>query len=98
MLLSCYCVSAYLLRASINTHITLRLPVVRVPVLSKTTSVTPRAVSSVWGSLKMMPERAATPLAISTTIGTAKPIAQGHETTKVAIAYVKAVMAAELVS
>jgi hypothetical protein len=46
----------------------------------------------------MMPERAATPLAISTTIGTAKPIAQGHETTKVAIAYVKAVMAAELVS
>lgn len=45
----------------------------------------------------MTPKRAATPLAISITIGTARPIAQGQETTKVAIAYVKALIAAELV-
>lgn len=46
----------------------------------------------------MIPARAATPLAMRMTIGTAKPMAQGQETTNVAIAYVKAVMAAELAS
>ena len=66
------------------------LPSVTVPVLSSTTCVTFLACSIVVAALNTKPNFAPTPPAIRITIGTASPIAHGHEIASTEIAYVSA--------
>lgn len=67
-----------------------KFPVVKVPVLSKTIVFTLLAFSKTSPSLIMIPFQTPRLVPTSTAVGIAKPIAQGHATTSVAIPNLKA--------
>ena len=69
-----------------HTRTTDGFPAVMVPVLSKTTVVTPAARSSAAPPLMRIPSSAPRPVATITAVGTANPMAQGHAMTSTATA------------
>ena len=63
-----------------------KCPVVNVPVLSNTTCLMSLKVSKLFAFLKSTPLRAPRPKPTAIAAGVAKPIAQGQEMTKTAMA------------
>ncbi len=70
--------------------VTLMAPVVRVPVLSRTTVSMRRSRSRARGPLTRIPSWAPRPVAASSAVGVARPRAQGQATTRTATAAVTA--------
>ena len=68
------------------TAVTVMAPVVRVPVLSSTTTRTRRADSSARTLLTRMPSSAPRPTAATSAVGVARPSAHGQATTRTATA------------
>ena len=69
-----------------STSVTCGAPLVMVPVLSKTTVFTPRAVSSASADFTKMPLAAPRPVPTMMAVGVARPNAQGHEITSTEMA------------
>ncbi len=78
--------SSSLVPSTVVTVCSRMVPVVSVPVLSKTTTRTCRAASSARALLTRMPSSAPRPTAASSAVGVARPSAQGHATTSTATA------------
>src|SRR5208337_1582354 len=78
---------------AVTTLCTVITPVVRVPVLSRTTARTRPADSSAWALLTRMPSSAPRPTAASRAVGVASPSAHGHATTSTATAALQAAAA-----
>ena len=67
-----------LVPSAASTAVSVIRPVVTVPVLSSTTTSTPRDASSAWYSLTKIPLRAPRPHAATSAAGVARPSAQGQ--------------------
>mmetsp|Transcript_98932 Transcript_98932/g.236051 ORF Transcript_98932/g.236051 Transcript_98932/m.236051 type:complete len:468 (-) Transcript_98932:1421-2824(-) len=75
--------------AADSISVTLGLPSVMVPVLSKTTASTKWAASRAWPPLMSTPLLAPTPVPTITAVGAARPRAQGHATTSTEMAIIR---------